>query len=146
MGLTRARSRSSSGRSMCRHPRRNLLVTRAGTKRMTRPQAPRPRSPPQTRPGRKPLARPAAPRNGSPRLWEPLAAIIGTAPLTPLGGKDVHWLSLPGLAIVGGIVLLGVTLFMVTAVLVPGMTFFTNLTGRKRNRLLDWWLPDHLFV
>jgi hypothetical protein len=42
-------------------------------------------------------------------LGAALAAIIGTAPLTPLNGKDVDWLSWPGLGIVGGLVLLGVT-------------------------------------
>jgi hypothetical protein len=47
----------------------------------------------------------------------------------------VHWLSVPGLVIVGGLVLLGVTFFMVTSVPVPGMTFFTNLIRSKDARL-----------
>jgi len=77
-------------------------------------------------------------------LGAALAAIIGTAPLTPLGGKDVHWQSWPGLAIAGGLVLLGVTFFMVTSVLVPGMTFFTNLKGSKGTK--TQWLWDHMRV
>jgi len=73
-------------------------------------------------------------------LGAALAAIIGTAPLTPLGGKGVHWLSVPGVVITIGLVLLGLTLFLVTSVLVPGMTFFTNLKGSmdatRKDRLL----------
>jgi hypothetical protein len=80
-------------------------------------------------------------------LGAALAAIIGTAPLTPLGGKDVDWLSGPGWAIVAAIALLGVTFFMVTAVLVPGMTFFTDLKATKSlcDRRYQWWI-DHLLV
>jgi hypothetical protein len=33
----------------------------------------------------------------------------------------VHWVSWPGLAIIGGLALLGLTFFMVTSVLVPGV-------------------------
>jgi hypothetical protein len=80
-------------------------------------------------------------------LGAALAAIIGTAPLTPLGGKGVHWLSWPGLAIVGGLALLGVTFFMVTSVLVPGMTFLTNLKRSKDAKPNnDRWFHDHLGV
>jgi hypothetical protein len=79
-------------------------------------------------------------------LGAALAAIIGTAPLTPLGGKAVDWLSWPGLAIAGGIALLGVTLVMVTSVLVPGVTFFTNLKGSKDAKRWRRWWRDHLPV
>ena len=80
-------------------------------------------------------------------LGAALAAIIGTAPLTPLGGKGVHWLSVPGLVIAVGLVLLGLTFFLVTSVLVPGMTFFTNLKTSKDAKFnSDRWLPDRLSV
>ncbi len=58
-----------------------------------------------------------------------LAAVVGTAPLTPLGGEDVDWWSGPGAAVVAGVLLLGVTLFLVVSVLVPGVTGFAALMG-----------------
>jgi hypothetical protein len=80
-------------------------------------------------------------------LGAALAAIIGTAPLTPLGGEDVDWQSYPGLAIAAGIGLLGVTFFMVISVLVPGITFFTDLkTSKKHNLNKDRWWHDRLAV
>lgn len=60
-------------------------------------------------------------------LGAALAVVVGTAPLNPLGGDDVDWWSWQGAAVVAGVVLLGVTLFMVVSVLVPGITSFADL-------------------
>lgn len=80
-------------------------------------------------------------------LGAALAVIIGTAPLTPLGGEDVDWPSAPGVAIAVGMGLLGVTFFMVVSVLVPGITFLADLNKSKDNRLnQDRSWADHLVV
>jgi hypothetical protein len=72
-------------------------------------------------------------------LGAALAAVIGTAPLTPLSGKDVDWASRPGFTMFAAIALLGVTFFLVTGVLVPGINFFTDLrTAGKGNRLTEY--------
>jgi hypothetical protein len=65
-------------------------------------------------------------------LGAALAAIIGTAPLTPLSGKTVDWFSGPGLALALGIISLGVAFFLVISVLVPGVTFFADLMTQRR--------------
>jgi hypothetical protein len=56
-----------------------------------------------------------------------LAAIVGTAPLSHLGGQDIDWTSGYGVLIAVGLVLLGFSLAMVLAVLVPGITGFPDL-------------------
>jgi hypothetical protein len=56
-----------------------------------------------------------------------LAAVVGTAPLTSLNGSDVDWESQAGGALLVGIGLIGITLFMVISVLIPGVTTFDDL-------------------
>jgi hypothetical protein len=75
-----------------------------------------------------------------------LAAIVGTAPLSPLGGKDIDWVSLPGFLIVIGLVLLGGTIFLVLSVLVPGIPTFADLmkpipVPKFLGWELPWWIP-----
>jgi len=75
-----------------------------------------------------------------------LAAIVGTAPLSPLGGKDIDWVSLSGLLIGIGLALLGVTIFLVLSVLVPGIPTFADLmkpipVPKFLRWELPWWIP-----
>jgi len=70
-------------------------------------------------------------------LGAALVAIVGTAPLSPLGGQDIDWQSTYGYMIGVGLLLLGVTLFMVVSVLVPGITAFPNLMKPIR----FGWIP-----
>jgi hypothetical protein len=60
-------------------------------------------------------------------LGAALLAIVGTAPLSSLGGKHIDWFSLSGALVAAGLFLLGVTMFMVISVLVPGITTFGDL-------------------